>query len=375
MSKNFLKSFLVLQDGETFEGVKLAEQNLFTEKAGEVVFNTSHSGYEEIATDPSYFSQILVMTAPMQGNYGVNKNVWESNQMWIQGFVCVQMQNTKREHSWMTSLIENNVPILTEVDTRRLVIKLRSLGTPWGAIVTALTETEAQTKAQTLIEKQKKLDSDWVYLCSRKKIEDIAGKKAKGPRVAVLDFGAKQNILRELTSRCSQIRVFPSRTEAKVIADWNPDSLMLTNGPGDPAAVLVAPETIRAFLGKIPIFGICMGHQVLSLALGAKTYKMKFGHRGVNHPIRDELLKQIYMSSQNHGYAVEDSSLPGDIVVTHRNLNDNSVAGFYSKKFNCLGVQYHPESHPGPHEAARLFDYFITDMLNVKKAELINNEL
>src|SRR3989344_2039565 len=220
-----MKTFLVLQDGEIFEGQGLVAQNPFPEKAGEVVFNTSHSGYEEIATDPSYFSQIVVMTAPMQGNYGAYKEVWESNQMWIQGFVCMQIQNTARENSWVRCLIENKVPILTEVDTRRLVIKLRSSGTPWGAIVTAATSEEAQQKAKALIEKQKNMDSDWVHLCSRKKIEDLVGKNSNGPRVAILDFGAKENILRELLSRCSQIRIFPSRTDAKVIADWKPDSL------------------------------------------------------------------------------------------------------------------------------------------------------
>lgn len=375
MSKNFFKSYLVLEDGEGFEGSRLTEQAPFPERAGEVVFNTSHSGYEEIATDPSYFSQIVVMTAPMQGNYGTDKQVWESNQMWIAGFVCVQMQNTVRENSWMRSLILNNIPILAEVDTRRLVVKLRNLGTPLGAIVAATTLAEAQKRAQTLIEKFKKTDSDWVHLCTRRKIEDLIGSNPNGPRVAVLDFGVKQNILRELIKRCSKLRIFPSRTDVKVITDWRPDSLMLTNGPGDPAEVLVAPETISAFLGKVPIFGICMGHQVLSRALGAKTYKMKFGHRGVNHPIRDELLKKIYMSSQNHGYAVDDSSLPADIIVTHRNLNDHTVAGFYSKKFNCLGIQYHPESHPGPHEATQLFDYFITEMHNIRKVGLKNYEL
>lgn len=369
------KTFLVLEDGECFEGVTLSEQSTFPEKAGEVVFNTSHSGYEEIATDPSYFSQIIVMTAPMQGNYGADRNVWESDQVWIQGFVCVQMQNTTRENSWVRRLIENQVSILTEVDTRRLVIKLRSSGTPWGALVAAESQEVARKNAAVLIEKQRSMDADWVYLCSRKKIEDFTGQNPKGPRVAVLDLGAKQNILRELLLRCSQVRVFPSRTDAKVIADWKPDSLMLTNGPGDPAAVQIAPATINAFLGKIPIFGICMGHQVLSLALGAKTYKMKFGHRGANHPIRDKLLNQIYMSSQNHGYAVEDKSLPGDITVTHINLNDQTVAGFYSEKYNCLGIQYHPESHPGPHEAGKLFDYFVTTMHQVKTAASVKNVL
>ena len=369
------KCYLVLEDGTSYEGASLAEQNDFPEKAGEVVFNTSHSGYEEIATDPSYFSQIVVMTAPMQGNYGAQREIWESSQLWIQGFVCLQMQNTKRENSWVRRLTDNKIPIMTEVDTRKLVIKLRSQGTPWGAIVKAETADEAVAKSKSLIAKQKNIDSDWVYLCSRQQIEDVQGQKENGPRVAVLDFGAKQNIIRELQARCSQIRIFPSRTEAKVIADWKPDSLMLTNGPGDPAAVKVAPETIRHFLGKIPVFGICMGHQVLSLAMGAKTYKMKFGHRGANHPIKDELLNQIYMSSQNHGYAVEDSTLPSSVRVTHRNLNDKTVAGFFSKEFNCLGIQYHPESRPGPHEAERLFDFFVTNMHNISKTEVKNYEL
>jgi len=363
-----MKTFLVLQDGEAFEGQSLHQQNPFPEKAGEVVFNTSHSGYEEIATDPSYFSQIMVMTAPMMGNYGVDNKVWESNQLWIQGFVCVQMQDSKRESSWAQLLIENKIPVMTEVDTRRLVIKLRSQGTPWGAIVQADSVEAAQKKALALIEKQKAIETDWVYLCSRKKVEDRVGKNPKGPRVAVLDFGAKENILRELVERCSEIRIFPSRAEASEIQSWNPDSLMLTNGPGDPAEVKVAPQTIQHFVGKLPIFGICMGHQVLSLALGAKTYKLKFGHRGANHPIKDELLNQIYMSSQNHGYAVEDKTLPADVLITHRNLNDKTVAGFYSKKLNVLGIQYHPESHPGPHEATRLFDFFIKDMHQKKMA-------
>lgn len=366
-----LKGFLVLESGECFEGVRLKEQQKFPERAGEVVFNTSHSGYEEIATDPSYFSQIIVMTAPMQGNYGADKSFWESDRMWIQGFVCVQMQLTRRESSWAHLLISNEVPILTEVDTRKLVIELRSKGTPWGAVVVADTAEAARERAQALIQQKKQGDCDWVHVCSRKEVQDIAGDSPSGPRVAVLDLGAKENIIRELKQRCSQLKIFPSRTPAAVIESWKPDSLMLTNGPGDPAAVQVAPETIRHFLGKIPIFGICMGHQVLSLAMGAKTYKMKFGHRGANHPIKDELLGQIYMSSQNHGYAVQDATLPADVMVTHRNLNDQTVAGFYSEKYNCLGIQYHPESHPGPHEASRLFDYFVRDM-HTKKVELSN---
>lgn len=368
------KAFLVLESGEVFDGMQMDEQTAFPEKAGEVVFNTSHSGYEEIATDPSYFSQIMVMTAPMQGNYGVDATVWESDRMWIQGFVCVQMQNTTRENSWAKLLIKNKIPVLTEVDTRSLVIVLRSQGTPWGALVSADTIEQARARAFDLIEKQKKLSADWVHLCSRPQVEDRKGRVPTGPRVAVLDFGAKENILRELEQRTSAVRIFPSRADIKTIEEWKPDSLMLTNGPGDPAAVEKAPETIKHFVGRIPVFGICMGHQVLSLALGAQTYKMKFGHRGANHPIKDELLKEIYMSSQNHGYAVKDETLPKDVIVTHRNLNDQTVAGFYSQKLNCLGIQYHPESHPGPHEASKLFDFFITDM-HKKKERSLNHDL
>ncbi len=368
------KAYLVLESGDLFEGQAMLEQTLFPEKAGEVVFNTSHSGYEEIATDPSYFSQIIVMTSPMQGNYGVDPLVWESKRLWLQGFVCVQMQNTTRENSWSRLLMRHQIPILTEVDTRSLVIALRTQGTPWGALVIDTTEDSARKKAFELIKKQKSLDLDWVNLCSRSQIEDRQGAVATGPRVAILDLGAKENILRELEMRASALRIFPARTDIKTIEDWKPDSLVLTNGPGDPSAVLIAPETIKHFLGRLPIFGICMGHQLLSLALGAKTYRMKFGHRGANHPIKDDLLGQIYMSSQNHGYAVINETLPQDVIITHRNLNDQTVAGFYSKKLNCLGIQYHPESHPGPHEAARLFDFFVTDM-HKKKERGINNDL
>jgi len=379
--------FLVLEDGDIYEGVGVTEQTgdgstsaqKFPERAGEVVFNTTHSGYEEIATDPSYLHQIVVMTAPMQGNYGTHKEDWESHKVWFSGFVCLQLQQSKSNSGWLKRLVENKIPILTEVDTRALTLKLRHSGTPWGALVQANTSQEALKKAQALIQETKdqqtsKTQRDWVWQASRKEIEDIAGENKNGPRIAILDFGSKENILRELKKRCSVVRVYPARTSAQKILDWKPAGLMLTNGPGDPSLVESAVETVRTLLGQLPVYGICMGHQILGQALGAKTYKLKFGHRGANHPIQDRILNKIYMSSQNHGYAVDDKTLPEHVRVTHINLNDKTVAGIFSEKLNCLGIQYHPESHPGPHEAVELFDFFINQMVLARKTENRNGK-
>jgi carbamoyl-phosphate synthase small subunit len=360
MSQNSSAGFLVLETGEVYQGKFHGLKN----RAGEVVFNTSHSGYEEIATDPSYFSQIVVMTAPMQGNYGVSRDFWESNKLWIEGFVSLQVQNSDRERSWLDRLNEFSIPCLSEVDTRAIVLRLREQGTPWGALVQASSAGEAKKIGESLISQEKaNKGPDWVFLASRKNIEKRSGERPQGPKIAVIDFGAKENILRELQKRCSEITIFPSRAKPEEILNTHPDGVMLTNGPGDPAAVEVSVETVKDLLGKVPIYGICMGHQILGLALGAKTYKMKFGHRGANHPIKDSLLNQIYMTSQNHGYAVHKETLPDDVQVTQENLNDHTVAGIYSAKRKCLGIQYHPESHPGPHEASRLFDFFMDEII------------
>lgn len=355
MNASPMRGYLVLESGELYSGSFRGGES----RAGEVVFNTSHSGYEEIATDPSYYNQIMVMTAPMQGNYGIDRSFWESRRIWIDGFISVEMQESVRDSSWRRQLGEAGVPMLSDLDTREIVLRLRDLGTPWGAIVKAASESEAKEKAAALIKAKKTGEPDWVWAVSRRQVEVRNGAVANGPRIAVMDFGAKENILRELCSRASEVAVFPSRATADEVRAWNPDGIMLSNGPGDPEAVVGATETVRALLGWKPIFGICMGHQILSRALGAKTFKLKFGHRGGNHPVKDQLLGKIYVTSQNHGYAVDDKTLPSDVRVTHTNLNDGTVEGVECSSKLCFSVQYHPESHPGPHEAVQLFDYFI----------------
>ena len=324
-------AFLVLESGEVYAG--LTSQAHFEERAGEVVFNTSHFGYEEIATDPSYFSQIMVMTAPMQGNYGVGKDHRESSRLWIEGFVCLSIQNSAREKSWQNQLEESHVPLLHGVDTRALTRRLRVGGTPWGALVVAPNENEALVKARPLISSRKnRIPKDWVFEVSCKEICNHEGQFKMGPRLGILDFGMKLNILRESLHRSRQCIQFPCRTSAEDILEADLDGLILSNGPGDPQDVQVARATVERLIGKLPLFGICMGHQILALALGAQTYKLKFGHRGSNHPIKDDLLGRIYMTSQNHGYAVKRESLPGSIQVTQVNLNDQTVAGIFSLK-------------------------------------------
>ncbi|MBX9769490.1 MAG: glutamine-hydrolyzing carbamoyl-phosphate synthase small subunit [Bdellovibrionales bacterium] len=351
-----MKGFVVLQSGETFPGEWVGEGK---NQAGELVFNTSHSGYEEIATDPSYFNQIVVMTNPMQGNYGSHKGDWESEKIHIRGVVCLQMQSSDRDRTWIQCLEKHGVPILQEADTRELTLFLRDRGTPWGAVVKAADANEAKKIAAELIPAVQSQDKDWVYQVSTRKTQIFQGNKPSGSRLALIDYGFKKNILRELQSRSSEIAVFSSRVSAKEIQDWNPDGIVLSNGPGDPADVQVAVQTIKDLLSWKPIFGICMGNQLLSLALGGKTYKLAFGHRGSNHPVRDELLGQVYMTSQNHGYVVDPASLPSNVKVTHLNLYDKTLEGIECAEKKCFSVQYHPESHPGPRDGESLFDLFV----------------
>lgn len=349
------KGFLVLESGEVFAGNWLVGDG----SAGEVVFNTSHNGYEEIATDPSYFGQIMVMSAPQQGNYGVDKSFWESRQLWIKGFIALDIQNSEANSEWLKRLADSGIPAIDGLDTRKLVLSLREGGTCVGAMVSAADEAEAKTKATPLINQFKEQKKDWAYAVSRKEAQEVQGAKGNGPKVAVIDFGCKENILRELIKRCRQVKVFPARTSAQEILAWNPQGVLLSNGPGDPQNVEVAVETITELIGNTTIFGICMGHQLLGRALGAKTYKLKFGHRGANHPIKNMKSGRVYMTSQNHGYAIDQDSLDSSVGITHVNLNDNTVSGIESPTKKCFSVQYHPESHPGPRDAEELFDQFV----------------
>lgn len=353
---------LVLETGEIFTGAFFGG----TPQAGEVVFNTSHSGYEEIATDPSYYMQILVMTAPLQGNYGVSDEIWQSDKFWIKGFICLEIQNLNQ--SWLKRLTSLKVPVLNGVDTRQLVLRLRDKGVVWGAIVPF--SSRSKKEALALIQKTRKSQKkDWTQCVSLEKITKFKGKKPKGLKVALVDFGYKKNILKELLKRVSEVAVFPVNSQSeKEIKKWKPDGVLLSNGPGDPQNVEQGIQLVKKLLGWRFMFGICMGHQVLSLALGAKTYKLKFGHRGSNHPIQDLLTNQIYMSAQNHGYAVDKDSLSSDVEVSHINLNDQTVAGVFSQKHRCLGVQFHPENHPGPKEGSYLFDLFLKKIKQHRKA-------
>lgn len=348
-----LPGVLVLETGEVFPG----EWSGVEPSAGEVVFNTSHSGYEEIATDPSYYSQILVMTAPQQGNYGASDQVWESERIWIEGFVCLEMRASHSAKSWSKRLEDNHIPYLTWVDTRRLVLRLRSQGTVWGALLPRTGKFKAA--ALDLIKKARKRPKDWTKAVSVRIPQDFQGERKDGPRVALIDFGCKKNIIRELLKRCSAVRVFPPTSLAADVKKWGPEGVALSNGPGDPSDVKEGFELVKGLLGKQFIFGICMGHQMLARAMGAENYKLKFGHRGGNHPIEDKLTSQIYMAAQNHGYAVRAESLPKEVTVTHKNLNDQTTAGIFSKKYKFMGVQFHPESRPGPRESVCLFDVFM----------------
>jgi len=359
-----MKGYLVLEDGTLFAGAGFGAPAV---QAGEVVFNTVMTGYQEVVTDPSYYGQIVVMTYPLIGNYGVTAGDGESRRPWIRGFVvkelCDRPSHWQAVGSLSGFLAEHGVPVLAGIDTRALTRHLRSHGTMRGVIATVADEAEpdpAQVAAWVEQARAFRLHAP-VRQVTTPTAYRIPG---SGPHVVAVDFGAKENILRELKLRGCDVTVVPATTTAEKILSLRPDGVLLTNGPGAPTDLPDAVATVRALLahGDLPVFGICLGHQIAALALGGKTYKLPYGHRGANHPVKELATGRVYITSQNHGYAVAAESLPPDVAVTHVSIHDGTVEGLAHRRLPLFTVQYHPEACPGPRENRYLFDRFLALM-------------
>ncbi len=358
---------LYLEDGAIFRGTSLNTQGV---TAGEVVFNTALSGYQEVLTDPSYAGQIVVMTYPLIGNYGVNAEDVESDGIHVKGFVVKEFCRTHSNHRATGSLIEylddNKIIAIEGVDTRALTRHLRLSGAMKGLIST---ETADPVRLQALLAAVPSMDgADWVKQVATPKPYMWKSTGAKKYKVVAIDCGIKRNILRILGDMGCEVHVVPPTTTAKEILSMEADGLFLSNGPGDPAAVTYVIETVRQLIGKMPIFGICLGNQMIGLALGGRTYKLKFGHHGSNHPVKDLETGRISITSQNHGFCVDIQSLnAADVEAAHINLNDRTVEGLRHKKHPLFSVQYHPEAAPGPRDAQYLFNTFTSMMDKHKK--------
>jgi carbamoyl-phosphate synthase small subunit len=367
---------LALEDGAVFTGRAFGHAGT---SEGEVVFNTSMTGYQEILTDPSYKGQIVTMTYPLIGNYGINRQDVESRQPHVAGFVVKELppvySNYRADMSLEQYLAENRIIGIEGIDTRALTRKLRISGAMRGILSTELLD-DAQLVDRARHAAQM-TGADWVQAvkpCEPYEWDQDQGDWAVGPvergdglHVVALDCGAKHNILRHLTERGIKVTVLPPDTTTEQILKHRPDGLFVSNGPGDPAVLDYAVKPLQGALGKVPIFGICLGHQLLGRAIGATTYKLKFGHRGGNQPVKNLDTGRVEITSQNHGFAVDQKSLEArGGVVTHVNLNDNTVEGFRHRDLPVFSVQYHPEASPGPHDAAYLFDAFV-EMMKTKK--------
>jgi len=374
-----MKAVLALEDGRYFIGRSFGASG---ETVGEVVFNTSMTGYQEILTDPSYCGEIVTMTYPLIGNYGVNSEDVESERPFLSGFVVKEYSefpcNWRCETTLDSYLKKHGVIGIHDIDTRALVLHIRSRGAQNGIISTVDCEPES------LVEKARRAPS----LVGRDLVREVTcrapyewneglwelgqGYAKNGSdgrfKVVAYDFGIKRNILRNLVSHGCSVTVVPADTPAEDVLALNPDGVFLSNGPGDPEPIVYAQENIRKLLGKVPIFGICLGHQLIALALGGETYKLKFGHRGGNQPVQREEGRNVEITSQNHGFAVDGCSIREEAVLTHINLNDNTVEGLIHEKYPVFSVQYHPEASPGPHDARYLFGRFIKMMEENRKS-------
>lgn len=362
MSNQIIQARLLLEDGTLFTGTGFGATGL---SAGEVVFNTGITGYQEVLSDPSYCGQIVTMTYPLIGNYGITRDDFEAIRPYVHGFAVRRHEpvpsNWRAEYSLDRLLQEYDVIGISDIDTRMLTRKLRSAGTMRGLLTTG-SESVAE-----LAERLGTLDlmRDQVARTSTPHVFSSPGARE---RIVLVDFGAKSGILRELTKRGCDVVVVPHTATADEIRRLNPDGIQLSNGPGDPKDVPHAVEMIRELLGEYPIFGICLGHQLFALACGADTEKLKFGHRGGNHPVKDLTSGRCYITSQNHGYTVIDETVAGTgLEVTHINNNDKTIEGLKHASKPAFSVQYHPEAAPGPYDSSYLFDDFLEMIRDHKK--------
>ncbi len=364
------KAILMLQDGTHFEGYSFGYAG---EASGEVVFNTSLIGYQEILTDPSYKGQIVTMTYPMIGNYGVNAVDVESAAPQVEGFIVKEYSRTysnfRAKESLGDYLKRYKIPGIEGIDTRALVRHIRDKGAQPGLISTTDFDLKSLRKRAKQLPSMEGQDLVREVTCAKPYVwkegtYSVAGggaqAPAEGPRRKVIayDFGIKKNILRNLIDAGCDVKVVPATTPAEEVLAEKPDGVFLSNGPGDPAAVSYGIDNAKKLIGKVPLFGICLGHQILGLALGAKTYKLKFGHRGGNQPVKNLKSGQVEITAQNHGFAIDPKSLGKVGQLTHVHLNDNTVSGFSREEDGVMAVQYHPEASPGPHDSLYLFRQF-----------------